>query len=130
MSSDLSIAPVSPRTDLATLRAPVETAAQPTMRIDAVQQGRGSERMRDQAGRQGSFAADLASAAEQAARRLYADREVKVSNFYDEATGRQVYRVADKLSGEVISQTPPEELLRLYAEMREESGVPILALDT
>lgn len=130
MTSDLTIAPVSTRSELPSARIFVEPQAQPTMRVDAVQQGRSGERSRDPAGKHSPFAGDLGSAAEQAARQIYSERDVQVSNFYDEATGRQVYRVADKHSGEVLNQSPPEELLRLYASIRKESEEPILALDT
>ncbi|MDX6750794.1 hypothetical protein SH611_13305 [Geminicoccaceae bacterium 1502E] len=65
-------------------------------------------------------------AAELAASALYGGREVAVSSFVDETTGRQVYQIADRTSGEVLSQSPPEALLRLYAAMRAEQQVPQL----
>ena len=130
MLSDLTIAPVSTRSDPATVRTVLEPMAQSTLRADAVQQGRGSERLRDDKSRHSPFGGDLGSAAEQAARQIYTERDVQVSNYYDEATGRQIYRVADKRSGEILSQSPPEELLRLYASIREESEKPMLSLDT
>jgi hypothetical protein len=70
----------------------------------------------------------LQLAAEAAAQALHAEKAVKVSSFYDEATGRQIYRVADPVSGQVLSQSPPEELLRLYAAIRED-GRPLVEVE-
>lgn len=59
---------------------------------------------------------------------LFVDRQVAVSSFHDDATGRMVYRVADPHSGEVLLQAPSEALLRLYANSREPQG-PLLAIE-
>ena len=54
-----------------------------------------------------------------AAHALFGDRQVAVETLRDEATGRFVVRVEDRLSGEVVAQMPPEDLLRFWAAMRE-----------
>ncbi len=70
----------------------------------------------------------LHAAAKLAASALYADRDVEVSSFHDEATGRMVHRIADQRSGQVLMQTPSEELLRFYASSRGAAS-PLLAID-
>lgn len=55
-----------------------------------------------------------------AATALYGDREVQVETVHDDSTGRTVVRVRDRVSGEVVAQTPPEELLRFWATARQE----------
>ena len=50
----------------------------------------------------------LDRAAKAAARAVFEQREVEVTSFHDEGTGRVVYRVADLKSGEVLLQTPPD----------------------
>lgn len=62
--------------------------------------------------------ASLARAAEDAARQLFTGRAVEISSFLDERSGRYVTRVADRETGRVIAQTPPEELLRFFASAR------------
>jgi hypothetical protein len=57
-----------------------------------------------------------------AAERLLGGREVEVSGFHDAGSGRFVYRVTDRYSGEVLTQLPSEELLRLYAGLRAEAA--------
>lgn len=70
----------------------------------------------------------LQAAARLAASALYADRDVEVSSFHDEATGRMVHRIADQRSGQVLMQTPSEELLRFYASSRGAAS-PLVAID-
>jgi hypothetical protein len=70
----------------------------------------------------------LHAAATRAASALYSDREVEVSSFHDEDTGRMVHRIADPRSGRVLMQSPSEELLRFYASSRASQG-PLLAID-
>ncbi len=53
---------------------------------------------------------------------MFPGRDVDVSTFFDEASGRYVHRVADRLSGEVLTQQPTEDLLRFYQETRPASG--------
>jgi FlaG protein len=50
------------------------------------------------------------------------DPTLRVTSFRDEASGRFVIEVADRASGEVVDQYPPERLLRLFAAMREAGG--------
>jgi hypothetical protein len=50
---------------------------------------------------------------------LLTDPEVQVSTHVDDATGRFVLQVASLATGEVVEQIPSEELLRLYASVRE-----------
>jgi hypothetical protein len=57
-----------------------------------------------------------------AASALFRDRQVEVEGFRDEASGRFVYRIADRRSGEVLMQAPPEALLRFFASAREALG--------
>ena len=66
---------------------------------------------------------------EQAARDLFPGREVAVESFFDEASGRYVHRIADGESGELLLQTPPDELLRFFASGREPYGQPLLDID-
>jgi hypothetical protein len=58
------------------------------------------------------------------ARRMFAAAELDVTNFRDEATGRIVYRIADRSSGEVLVQSPPDELLRFWASARAALAEP------
>jgi hypothetical protein len=57
------------------------------------------------------------------------DRDVSVDNRYDQATGRAVVRVADRRTGEVLFESPPEELLRFFASARERPGAPLVVLE-
>ena len=57
------------------------------------------------------------------------DRDVSVDNRYDQATGRAVVRVADRRTGEVLFESPPEELLRFFASTREPPGAPLVTLE-
>jgi septal ring-binding cell division protein DamX len=50
---------------------------------------------------------------------LLTDPEVQISTHLDDATGRFVLQVQSLATGEVVEQIPSEELLRLYASMRE-----------
>ena len=66
---------------------------------------------------------------EQAARDLFPGREVAVQSFFDKDSGRYVHRIADNASGELLLQTPPDELLRFFASGREPFGAPLLEID-
>ncbi len=66
---------------------------------------------------------------DQAARDLFPGREVAVQSFYDKDSGRYVHRIADSQSGELLLQTPPDELLRFFASGREPYGAPLLEID-
>jgi hypothetical protein len=74
-----------------------------------------------------SQALDRASRA--AARALFKDRDVEVTSFQDQGTGRIVYRVADRASGQVLHQSPPDALLRFFASARENLERPLVAVD-
>jgi uncharacterized FlaG/YvyC family protein len=52
-----------------------------------------------------------------------------VTSFVDTESGRSVYRVADRTTGEVLMQSPAEELLRFYASSRVALERPLLAID-
>ena len=54
---------------------------------------------------------------------------MEVTSFQDEGTGRVVYRVADRKSGEVLHQSPPDALLRFYASSREGRDRPLVAVE-
>ncbi len=66
---------------------------------------------------------------EAAARELFPGREIAVESFYDKDAGRYVHRIADSRSGELLLQTPPDELLRFFASGREPYGEPLLEID-
>jgi hypothetical protein len=68
-------------------------------------------------------------AATRAASALYGDRQVEVSSFRDEGTGRMVHRIADPYSGRVLMQSPSDELLRFYASTRSSTDRRLLAID-
>jgi len=76
------------------------------------------------AGAQGSVERSLLRAAST----LFPERAVRVEGFRDEASGRFVYRVADRVSGEVLLQMPPEALLRFFASAQEALG-PLLEIE-
>ncbi|MEZ5823443.1 MAG: flagellar protein FlaG [Geminicoccaceae bacterium] len=71
----------------------------------------------------------LDQAAEKAARKMFPGREIQVESYRDEQSGRFVYRVADKQSGRVIHQSPPDELLRFFASAREGEAGPLVHLE-
>lgn len=66
---------------------------------------------------------------EQAAKELFPGREIAVESFFDKDSGRYVHRIADSESGELLIQTPPDELLRFFANSREMLDKPLLKLD-
>lgn len=67
---------------------------------------------------------DARSAAEAVAKALVSSTHLDVSSFHDESTGRYVTRVADRWSGRVLLQTPPEDLLRFLASAPERAAPP------
>ena len=73
--------------------------------------------------------ARLEQIVEQAARDLFPGREVAVRSFFDKDSGRFVHRITDGASGELLLQTPPDELLRFFASGREPFGAPLLKID-
>jgi len=50
---------------------------------------------------------------------LLTDPAMRVSTHHDEASGRVVLEVRKRATGEVVEQIPSDELLRLYAALRE-----------
>lgn len=71
---------------------------------------------------------------ERAAAEMFSGQSVEVDSFYDEKAARMVYRVADRFTGEVLIETPPEDLLRFYATSRGVSEIagpprPLLAVE-
>lgn len=70
-----------------------------------------------------------APAVEAAARSHYAGRDVQVTGFRDAASGHYVLRVADRQTGEVLHQSPPDALLRFFAAARQQSAAPLLRLE-
>jgi hypothetical protein len=71
----------------------------------------------------------LDRASRAAARAMFQDREVEITSFLDEDTGRTVYRVADRSSGEVLHQSPPDALLRFFATTRAALNGPLVAIE-
>ena len=47
------------------------------------------------------------------------DNSVRLSTYHDEASGRSILEVRDQVTGDVVSQYPSEELVRLYAAFRQ-----------
>ena len=100
---------------------PIETAIRPVLQT-AVQPAIGKP--------EGEPASSkLEQIVEQAARDLFPGREVAVQSFFDKDSGRFVHRIADGASGELLLQTPPDELLRFFASGREPFGQPLLEID-
>lgn len=71
----------------------------------------------------------LDRASRAAARAMFKEREVEITSFLDEGTGRTVYRVADRSSGEVLHQSPPDALLRFFASSRAALDQPLVAVE-
>jgi uncharacterized FlaG/YvyC family protein len=100
---------------------PIESASRPVLQ-QAVQPVTGTPKAEASGSR-------LEQIVEQAARDLFPGREVAVQSFYDKDSGRYVHRIADNESGELLLQTPPDELLRFFASGREPYGAPLLEID-
>jgi uncharacterized FlaG/YvyC family protein len=115
VSSSGPVSPVRPEP------RPIETAGRPVLQT-AVQPAIGKP-VGQPAG------SKLEQIVEQAARGLFPGREVAVQSFYDKDSGRFVHRIADGESGELLLQTPPDELLRFFASGREPFGQPLLEID-
>ena len=64
-----------------------------------------------------------------AAHAMYPGRQVEVTSFRDEASNRIVYRVADRDTGRVLVQSPPDALLRFYASARQAMAEPLVTLE-
>ncbi len=50
---------------------------------------------------------------------LISDKNVRLRTYHDEASGRDVLEVRDQTTGDVVSQYPSDDLLRLYAALRQ-----------
>lgn len=72
---------------------------------------------------------DPIEAAKAVAKAVAGSNNLEVSSFHDEATGRLVVRVADRWSGRVLIQIPPEDLLRFFASAPEIRQPPTI-IDT
>ena len=72
-------------------------------------------------------ALDRASRA--AARAMFPDHDVEVTSFRDEGSNRLVYRIADRETGRVLVQSPPDALLRFYASSRAAMAEPLVAVE-
>ena len=71
----------------------------------------------------------LEEVATAAAQDLFPDRDVDVRSFYDQGADRFVYQVADRSTGELLVELPPDDLLRFYASSRAgEAAEPVLQL--
>ena len=71
----------------------------------------------------------LHEAVGRAAAVLGGGRPVTVEGFLDTESGRTVYRVADQRTGDVLYQSPPDELLRLYANLRDARQAPLVRVE-
>lgn len=47
------------------------------------------------------------------------DENMRLRTYHDESSGRSILEVRDQTTGRVVSQYPSEELIRLYASLRE-----------
>ncbi len=52
-------------------------------------------------------------------RALIGNKNMQLKTYHDDASGRSVLEVSDQATGKVVSQYPSDELLRLYAALRE-----------
>jgi uncharacterized FlaG/YvyC family protein len=113
MNGDLSITAQSAPLDLApSVRRTLTGPAQPTSQGSVTQ---------PPAGTASPLAVAPVGQQDQAARlkSLLTDPDVQVSTYLDDATGRFVLQVQSLSTGEVVEQIPSEELLGLYASIRE-----------
>ncbi len=62
-------------------------------------------------------AADLRDAKKLQA--MIGDKNMQFRTYHDDDSGRSVLEVSDQTTGKVVSQYPSDELLRLYAALRE-----------
>ena len=63
------------------------------------------------------------------ARTLPGGHELEVTSFHDPGAGRLVVRIADRRSGEVLIQSPPDALLRFFAAARAALEEPRVVID-
>ncbi|MGD9508694.1 MAG: hypothetical protein AB7I59_04255 [Geminicoccaceae bacterium] len=103
-------AELRPATPVATAAMPVPAAARVTVQAAEPSQA-------------------LDRASRWAARALFQDRDVEVTSFQDKDSGRIVYRIADRASGQVLHQSPPDALLRFFASTRQSLERPLMAVE-
>lgn len=127
MLREVSIAP--PATAVAAQRAPLRTAAeQPGLRGSETRMGSVSSARAAADADPAAAIPPVERAIRLAASALFRDREVEVQGFPDAGSGRFVYRVADRRSGEVLIQLPPDALLRFFASARDALG-PLVRIE-
>lgn len=66
--------------------------------------------------------------AQKAADIMFKGQDVEVHGFLDDNSGRFVYTISDKNSGQVLAQTPPDALLRFFASYQGASS-PLVSVD-
>lgn len=133
MSSDLSVGRVQPSLDLSqssTAQGRGKTAEGPppanvSPPITQPQNVAASNRAEPTADPQKV----LDDAARQAAQDLYKGRDVQVTGMMDDQSGRMIYRVTDRESGELLVQSPSDALLRFYASGRAEQEGNLIEID-
>jgi hypothetical protein len=59
---------------------------------------------------------------------LFPQHDIAIEGFFDDSSSRYVYRVADRHTGEVLAQSPPDELLRFYASTRA-AAEPLITVE-
>lgn len=84
---------------------------------------------RSKAERPSTASRDIDRVAREAAQTMFRGRELDVRGFLDSGSGRFVYRISDRDSGEVLAQTPPDALLRFFASYQEKSAQPLVSVD-
>ncbi|MEZ5931399.1 MAG: flagellar protein FlaG [Alphaproteobacteria bacterium] len=52
-------------------------------------------------------------------REFVASEKFNLRTYHDEGSGRQIVEVRDQTTGDVVTQYPSEELVRLYASLRQ-----------
>ena len=52
-------------------------------------------------------------------RAFVANEKFSLSTYHDESSGRHIVEVRDQATGDVVTQYPSEELIRLYSSLRE-----------
>jgi hypothetical protein len=123
MSPDLKI------TSAAALEAPAATR----LSLSMAPSGSGISPPRDTRAGSTGLKADPGAQMLELARRVAADRfparSLATETYCDGDTGRVIYRVSDRLTGEVLMQEPPEDLLRFYAVSRGAADRPLLSID-
>lgn len=111
--------------------APIATSAE-SRQVSTSAPGRGDVRQRateasaEPEGRRTGAIIDqdsqAASADRQKAEQLKAfigDNNMRLNTYHDEASGRSILEVRDQTTGDIVSQYPSEELIRLYAALRQ-----------